>query len=337
VLDLCSDGDCLLCAGEGWAPGVVGHAVAAGGSNSQAGFTLLSARPVVMEDLRTETRFVAPPHLLAHGVVSGISVIIGAPEHPYGVLGAHTADRRSFTAEDVNFLQSVASLLAAAIARRRAFDARQHLLARAISAQEEERRRVARELHDETGQALSAILVGLRNLEEASTLPDARTLASRLRQLAADTVRDVGRIARGLRPAILDDLGLVPALRRYAEELGPTRHLRVLVTDDGPERLPAAVETTLYRIVQEALTNVARHAQARHAAVIIERHNGAVRATVQDDGTGFDVGTALRSAAQQEALGLLGMQERASLLGGKVTFDSRPGAGVTITVTLPVP
>ena len=220
--------------------------------------------------------------------------------------------------------------------RRRDDEARQHLLARAISAQEDERRRVARELHDETGQALSAILIGLRTVEEAATLEDARAIAGRLRRLAGDAVRDVGRIARGLRPSILDDLGLSAALHRLAEEVQETSGVQVRISRLSQDRLPPAVETTLYRIIQEALTNVVRHASARTVDVVMSRDSRSVRAVVQDDGTGFDVPVAFTPSERQRTLGLVGMQERAALLGGTVTITSRLGGGTTVDVTLPI-
>jgi PAS domain S-box-containing protein len=220
--------------------------------------------------------------------------------------------------------------------RRRNEAARQHLLARAITAQEDERRRVARELHDETGQALSAILIGLRTVEEAPTLEDARSLANRLRRLAADAVRDVGRIARGLRPSILDDLGLSAALHRLAEEVTETTGVQVKVSRTSHARLAPAIETTLYRIIQEALTNVVRHASARTADVTLFRDARVVRAVVQDDGSGFEVPVAFTASERQRTLGLVGMQERAALLGGTVTIASRPGGGTTVSVTLPM-
>jgi len=218
---------------------------------------------------------------------------------------------------------------------RLAKDLRDQLMARAISAQEEERARVARELHDETGQALSAILLGLRNVQDAPTRETARAICERLRDLTADAIRNVGRIARGLRPSALDDLGLVPALRRYADELEGARGVEITITDDGTTRLPADVETTLYRILQEALTNVARHAKARRALVLIERRESLVRATVRDDGRGFDP-AAVRRAAPRHRLGLIGIEERATLLGGSVRIASHPGAGVTLIVDLPI-
>jgi PAS domain S-box-containing protein len=335
ILELRPDRTLLMVARAGWDPDF-GPVAAAADRGSQADFTLLSGRPVVVEDGRTETRFQPPRHFSDHGVTSGITVVIGVPERPFGVLGAHSTAVRAFSPDDVNFLQAVASLLAAAIGRRRAEDVREHLLARAISAQEEERHRVARELHDETGQALTAILVGLRNVEAAVMGTPAQQIAQELRRLVAATLRDVGRIARGLRPSVLDDLGLIPALQRYAEELGSARALVVKINGDPGERFPRAVETTLYRIIQEALTNVASHAQARQAHVAIHRQTGTVQALVQDDGSGFDFDAALHATARRQPLGLIGMQERASLLGGSVVIDSRPGAGTTITVTLPL-
>ena len=334
VLELRPDRTLLLRAGTGWKPDF-GPIVFAAGRGSQAGFTLLSSRPVVVEDARTETRF-QPPRQFADGVTSGITVLVGLPERPFGVLGALSTAARAFTSDDVNFLQAVASLLAAAIGRRREADVRQHLLARAISAQEDERQRVARELHDETGQALTAILVGLRNVEAAAAGSAAQPIAADLRRLVAQTMRDVGRIARGLRPPTLDDLGLIAALQRYGEDLGNARGLVVDISGNASERFPHAVETTLYRIIQEALTNVASHAQASGARVTIQLRNGAVEAVVRDDGIGFDLDVALSPNARRQPLGLMGMQERASLLGGSVVIDSCPDAGTTITVTLPL-
>jgi len=335
ILELRADGNFLFRSSIGWQPAVVGS-VLPGGARSQAGLTLSAGHPIIMADWGTELREHLSPHFRTHGINSGITVIIGTRAHPYGVLGAHSTAPRSFSVDDVNFLQGIASTLAAAIARRRSEEARGHLLARAISAQEEERSRIARELHDETGQALSAVLLGLRNVQNAETLEQVHKLTDRLRDLTYNTIRDVGRIARGLRPSTLDDLGLVPALRRYAEELGATRRIDVAIDSDGVDRLPNELETTFYRIIQEALTNVARHADAHHVWVTLARHNGGVRATIRDDGRGFDVAAALTPAGRPVRLGLIGMQERASLLGGTVTIDSQVGGGARIVVDLPL-
>lgn len=220
--------------------------------------------------------------------------------------------------------------------QHRAAEVREHLLARAMSAQEEERARIARELHDEIGQALSAILVGLRSVHDAQSLEQVRVLTDRLRDLTSNTIRDVGRIARGLRPSTLDDLGLIPALQRHAEDLSATREIRISVEGDGADRLPHDMETTLYRIIQEALTNVTRHADAHGVTVKIQRSHRAVRATIRDDGRGFDMPTVLGTSSRPRTLGLVGMQERASLLGGTLTVDSQLGAGTRIVVDLPM-
>jgi len=304
VLECRPDGDLVVRSATGGGPDLIGATVP-GGQDSQAG---------------------------------RVSVMIGPPERPFGVLAAHTGTARTFSTDDVNFLQGIASILAAAIVRRRGDEVRDHLLARAISAQEEERGRVARELHDETGQALSAILLGLKNLEHTGTIDRAQAQAHHLRELTAQAVRDVGRLARGLRPSTLDDLGLFPALQRYGEELGASHDLDVHITGDDGARFPENVETTLYRIVQEALTNVARHARARSADVVIRSAQGLVQVTVRDDGAGFDVNSELQAAGPRRGrgLGLMGMRERASLLGGSLVISSRPGDGTRITVELPV-
>lgn len=336
ILELRSSGDFVIRNGAGWPDHWMGSIVP-GGARSQAGLALASERPIIMDDWGPELRQHLSPHLRAHGVVNGMSVIIGARASPYGVLGAHTASPRHFTIDDVNFLQGISSILAAAIVRLRGDQVREHLIARAISAHEEERTRIARELHDETGQALSAILVGLRNIHDAPDLEQTRVLSERLRDLTAVAIRDVGRIARGLRPTTLDDLGLVPALRRYADELAAARQIDISITHRGSvPRFRSEIETTLYRIIQEALTNVARHAHARRADVTIERVDGRVRATINDDGRGFDVTRVLHHGGTDSPLGLVGMQERASLLGGKVAVTSRPSGGVQIVVDLPV-
>lgn len=335
VLEIRPDRTFLMRAGTGWTD-VTGASMPQSGRASQAGFTLASGQPVMVDDARTETRFEANTDFRDHGIVTGITVIIGEPKRPFGVLGVHSRSPRAFSSHDVIFLQAIATLLAAAIGRRRAESVREHLLARAISAQEEERQRVARELHDETGQALTAILVGLRNVETAADAIVARDLAAQLRGVVEGTIRDVGRIARGLRPAVLDDLGLIAALQRYAEDLEASRGLAIEIRGPFADRFPHAIETTLYRIIQEALTNVAAHARARSAQVAIRRRGSTVEAVVRDDGLGFDVDTAVEVTGRRQTLGLIGMRERASLLGGTVVIDSRPGTGTKITVTLPL-
>jgi PAS domain S-box-containing protein len=222
--------------------------------------------------------------------------------------------------------------------RRRAAEIRARLLEQVISAQEEEQGRIARELHDETGQSLTSLLIGLRALHDAPTLEEAQVRAAELRRLTARTLDEVRRLAWGLRPSALDDLGLVPALEHYAAEYGSSRGVAVDVQSRGLDgaRLPSAVETALYRIVQEALTNVARHADARTVNIVIQRQPSWVQAIVADDGAGFDVMAALKAQDSWGHLGLHGMRERAALLNGSVTVESTPGEGTTVYARIPL-
>jgi signal transduction histidine kinase len=219
--------------------------------------------------------------------------------------------------------------------RKRAEATRLALLERLISAEDEERRRIARELHDETGQALTALLVGLRLIEELAVTLDVQSAAQRLRGVAAQTVDNMGRLARGLHPSVLDDMGLAAAVRQhvsdYATSFGVAVDTQVEVVSHA---LPPLAATTLYRILQEALTNVARHARARNVGVELLQQGTMLTLVVRDDGVGFDAGAGLREA---QGLGLHGMQERVALLGGSVEIESRPGHGTVVRARIPAP
>ena len=222
--------------------------------------------------------------------------------------------------------------------RKQAADIRTRLLDQIISAQEDERRRIARELHDETAQSLASLLVGLDVLAGTRTLKAARAQVQELHRVAARALGEVRLLARGLRPAVLDDLGLVAAVEWYAGEFQRSRGIAVYARAIGVSgRLPAPVETALYRIMQEALANVARHAEAGAASVVIERRHRSVTMAISDDGRGFDVGKALAASGPAGQLGLHGMRERALLLDGTVEVSSVAGAGTRILVELPLP
>ncbi|HET9224572.1 MAG TPA: chemotaxis protein CheB [Roseiflexaceae bacterium] len=217
--------------------------------------------------------------------------------------------------------------------------ARQLLLRRLVSAQEEERRRIARELHDQMGQDLTALMLGLKMLRD--TAPGDSSLQERvasLQTLATQIGREVRTLALHLRPPALDDLGLAATLANYVEQWSA----RVLVAVDfhsiGMEerRLPSSIETALYRVAQEALTNVLKHAQATSVSLIVERREETARMIIEDDGMGFDVAAARRSAHTEQRLGLVGMEERVAQLGGTLTLESAPGHGTTVFVRIPV-
>lgn len=214
---------------------------------------------------------------------------------------------------------------------------RRQLVSRTMAAQEEERKRIARELHDEAGQALTSLLLGLRHLEDVCTDPAEKEEAARLRSLTSDTLDLMRAIALELRPSALDDLGLVAALRRFATEYGAKHGLQVDFHAGGLDggRLAPESETALYRIAQEALTNVVRHAHARSVSVLLDRRNGNALLVVEDDGRGFDVERLWRSGPAEARLGIVGMEERASLVGGKLTIESHPGAGTAVFAEVP--
>jgi len=208
-----------------------------------------------------------------------------------------------------------------------------NLSARLVETQEEERRVLSRELHDEVGQSLSAILVGLSNLSAAIRANAREHMDSEvtaLRRIVEGTVKMVRNITLLLRPSMLDDLGLIPALEWQAREASRQTGLRVDVAAAGvTAELPDEFKTCIYRLVQEALHNVTRHAIAASVRIVVQQEPGRLLLSVQDDGQGFDV-------RRSRGLGLLGMEERVAHLGGTLQLKSEPGSGTLISVALPL-
>ena len=215
---------------------------------------------------------------------------------------------------------------------------RAELLKRLVRAEEEARQRISRELHDGVGQHMAALALGLTALRELQDSGKVHDLASQLQSLSRELAKDLHRIAAELRPVALDDLGLASALRNHlgawSARHGVATELQGSVLDG--ERLPMDVETALYRIVQEALTNVAKHAGAQRVDIVIEQHGENVRMAIEDNGCGFDDATTSKSPDGRRPLGLIGMRERAELVGGSFEVESRPGAGTTIFVRIPL-
>jgi PAS domain S-box-containing protein len=223
-------------------------------------------------------------------------------------------------------------------ARHEAEREQQQLLARLVTIQEEERRRISRELHDQLGQDLHALMLGLKSLEVY--VQDSPATAPRIKQLhglTAQIAQEMHRLAWALRPPGLDEEGVEAGLHTYVEEWAQRSGVTVDFHSSGftGQRLPSHLETALYRIVQEALTNVLKHAQAQRVSVLLERRGEYVRAIVEDDGIGFDVEALL--SGHQGRLGVVGMQERAALVDGTVEIESTPEVGTTVFVRLPIP
>ncbi len=231
--------------------------------------------------------------------------------------------------------------LRAEIGTREAAEAdRRELLRRLVTAQEDERRRIARDLHDQMGQLVAALGLGLKAFEDANPdLSPARPLLVRLRELTDLIGREVHHLALELRPTALDDLGLQTALATYAEAWSERSGVEIDFQAAGLDtgRLPEAAETALYRVVQEALTNVLRHAGARRVSLVLQRLPGQAVAVVEDDGVGFDAEAVTVPAGDGGRLGLLGMRERMALVGGTLTVESAAGRGTTVIARVPLP
>jgi PAS domain S-box-containing protein len=219
-------------------------------------------------------------------------------------------------------------------AQRRYAEQLRVLSQRLVQVQEDERRAIARELHDEAGQALTALKVGLELLERDAGRPASVVARSReLNNTVDQVMENLHRLSMNLRPASLDRVGLVPALAQYIESFRQMNGLPVEFLPVGLDgaHLSPDVEITLYRVVQEALTNVVRHAQATRVSIVLQRKLGVVAGIIEDNGQGFDVDLALQGGR----LGLFGMQERAEMLGGRLVVESTIGQGTTVFVELP--
>ncbi|MEP6813289.1 MAG: GAF domain-containing sensor histidine kinase [Actinomycetota bacterium] len=268
----------------------------------------------------------------AFGARTGLWVPLVVRHRTIGLIAIHDKlgpDPR-FTDNDTRLAETFASRAAVAVdlSQRIARES----LRRIVDAQELERRRLARELHDETGQALSSILLGLKSLDEKVESDEGRRAVSNVRELVVATLRDVRRLAVELRPKVLDDFGLVPALERLTEAFGTQTGIGVRFESGlSAERLPAEMETALYRIVQESLTNIVKHSRARNVSVVLIRKPGAVAAVIEDDGQGFDP-----AAVRDGGFGLDGMRERVGLLDGRFQIESVAGAGATLVAEVPL-
>jgi two-component system, NarL family, sensor histidine kinase DevS len=261
--------------------------------------------------------------------VTGLYVPLSTADGAIGIVFAHDKLARDprFTSADQRLAERFAqrAVVAVNLSQRVARESMRKI----IEGQEMERRRLARELHDETGQALTSVLLGLKAVETADDVPSA--LAD-LRELVVSTLQEVRRLAVELRPKALDDFGLVPAVERLVETFDASTGMSVALESNlGVERLPSEVETTLYRVVQEALTNISKHSGASKVSVVLVRRDAAVTALIEDDGRGFSGADELRGG-----IGLAGMRERLALLDGRLTIESARGQGSTLVAEVPV-
>lgn len=283
------------------------------------------------------------PYRMLSGALDGVVltfVDITTLKRAEAVLqGAHDELERRVAERTAELAVANASLQAQVAERVQSEQARRQLLQQLVTAQEEERRHIARELHDQLAQDLTGLILGLKALQDSA--PAGGPSAERIAQLQAVAMgigREVRDLAVRLRPSVLDDLGLALALSNDVEQWSARANVGVDLHTSGldGERLPLAVETTLYRLVQEALTNVLKHAHASEVSVIIERNANEVRLIIEDDGGGFSAPVMAGGTDDRPRLGLLGMQERVALLNGTLTVESAPGSGTTIFARLPL-
>ncbi len=294
----------------------------------------------VVNPVRTLTR---SARRLARGELRDPIPSLGRDE--VGVLAASLETMRQRLSESLDTIQEWNKVLEARIEERtrRLAEAqvdREHLLQRLISAQEEERKRVARELHDEVSQNIVSLALALDRAanDESAQWPDAQ--AEQLAELHALVIRTLDEIRRmilDLRPSMLDDLGLVAALRWYAENRLEQEGVRIhwdLPKDE--QRLPDTLEVALFRIAQEAISNIARHAAAQNTIITLEFTDGVLEMGFEDDGRGFDLADVIGPGRKRAGVGILGMQERVAILGGSMTLDAHPGGGTAISVRVPL-
>jgi signal transduction histidine kinase len=274
-------------------------------------------------------------------IAAAIVIMVGGATF-YGIKIARQVEEQGRERERSNLelekrvRERTTDLVTANEALRTSEQSRARLLRQVMSAQEDERRRISRDLHDGIGQSLTSLLIGLRTLEGAESQETVHGRTAELRALVADTLEEVRRLARGLRPSVLDDLGLAAALERLTTDYSQAHGIAVALDlgESAGSRLPALVETALYRIVQEALTNTAKHAAAKNVNIALRHDPAAVQMTITDDGQGFDMTAS--SSRTGGHFGLSSIKERARLLSGTASVVSRTGQGTTITVRIPL-
>ncbi len=264
-----------------------------------------------------------------------------------GILSIYAFEPRDLTSEEMILLRGLTEQAALAVVNARLYEslrqqeqARAQLLRKMISAQEDERMRIARELHDETSQSLTALMMGLdtANLVANSNLHKARAQLESARAIAVGMLQGIHRLIADLRPSLLDHRGLMPAILWYGEQRLKPLGIELKFEENlQGRRLPPEMETCCFRIVQESMTNIIRHAQATQVTIHLIQEDGFLVLRIMDNGRGFDVDALADADDSGKGLGLQGMQERCSILGGEFSLHSAPGQGTTITVRTAMP
>ncbi|MDD4859308.1 MAG: GAF domain-containing protein [Dehalococcoidales bacterium] len=311
-----------------------------------AGRVAASGKPILVEDASNDPRVAYADLMDSEGLKAFASVPLRAKGKILGVLNIASHSPRRFSREDIQLLEGIAAQVAIAVENARLHREVQHkdeirgeLLREIFSIQEEERKRIARELHDETAQSLASLAASLEAV--TSMVPAGKTMLktqlNRLQKLSISALDEIHKLIYELRPSLLDDLGLVAAVRWLADNnLGSTGVAVNFRTAGRARRLPPKLETTLFRVVQEAINNIARHAGAKNAEIALTFRKGSIEVRIKDDGAGFDVEEAISSRDRPRGLGLLGMRERVEIFNGSFNIRSNLKGGTEINVKIPV-
>lgn len=311
-----------------------------------AGRVAQTGEAILVEDISKDPRATKPRIIAAEGLRAFASVPLRAKEKIVGVLNIASSESHKFSVDDVRLLESIAAQVAIATENARLHHQVQNqdkirgeLLSEIFSIQEEERRRIARELHDETSQSVASLAA---NLEVATaTLPtgadEAKATLRKVQALSINILDELHRLIYELRPSLLDDLGLVAATRWLADNILAPAGVNVEFKTAGHQRrLPPGLETCLFRVIQESINNIVRHAQAKNATVMLNFQKSAITVNISDNGSGFDVAEAISTRDRPRGLGLLGMKERVALMNGTLSMRSHPGSGTEIEAVIPL-
>jgi len=314
-----------------------------------AGRVAQSGKSTLLEDISADPRVAHPDLVTTEGLKAFISVPLRAKDKTLGVINIASRMPRSFTTDDMHLLHSIGDQLGVAIEEAKLYEGLRKgremyrkLARQVLLTEEEERRRIARELHDETSQTLAALVLNLQVLiemaETAGTQePEFKARLKKTQSLAIQISTEVGRLIADLRPSALDTLGLIPAIRQYAETNLTSLGIDVSFEFGGMERsLPPEVELGLFRWAQGAIGNIIQHSQARHATISLKREDDGLVLCISDDGRGFDVSQITGIEESGRGAGLVSMKERLKLLGGDCSVQSQPGRGTTATATVPI-
>jgi signal transduction histidine kinase len=316
---------------------------------SIAGQAAVSGEPIIVEDISKDPRVTRPDLVLAEGLRGFVSIPLKAKDKVTGVMNIASHMVNRFAADDVSLLKSIGDYLGTAIEQARLYDRLAQageryrtLLQHALTAQEQERKRIARELHDETSQAITSLTLNLQaimTIAEMKGIGDADFIekVKATHSFAVHAGHEIVRLMKELRPSLLDELGMAAAIHRYAKDTLQSQGIEVAAKFKGTEgRFPPEVEVTLFRVAQGLIGNILEHSEAKNTSVELECDEKECMLYIEDDGKGFDVRKLTRVDPSGRGAGLFTLKERVSLAGGHCHIDSKPGQGTKVTVKVPL-